>query len=193
MGRPDVAREAIALAVLRAALKSQYHAALTMLGQAIRRCPEDLWRRRDGHANPFWRIAYHTLYYTHLYLMPTNRSFRPWENHQPGIQRLEAPLGTRRPYGKEEVLAYWQACREMVDGAVDAMDLSAPRSGFRWYRMSKLEHQIVNIRHIQYHQAQLADRLRKATGEGVNWSGAGRKGSPRRRGVRIRRRTTRAE
>lgn len=81
-----------AMTMLRAALKSQYHAALAMLRDAIRRCPDDLWTNRGGGVTPFWRIAYHTLYYTHLYLQPSNRVFRPWEGHQRGIQRLDKPL-----------------------------------------------------------------------------------------------------
>ena len=32
--------------------------------------------------------------------------------------------------------------------------------------MSKLEHQLVNLRHIQHHAAQLADRLRSAAMSG---------------------------
>jgi hypothetical protein len=59
----------------------------------------------------------------------------------------------------------------MVDGAVDAMNLTARHSGFGWYPIPKLEHQLVNIRHVQYHEAQLADRLRTATGKGVGWMG----------------------
>jgi hypothetical protein len=104
----------------------------------------DLWTGSGGHTNPFWRVAYHTLFYTHLYLQPTNR------------------------------------CDSAVDDAVNALDLNAPHSGFSWYEIPKLEHQIVNIRHIQYHQAQLADRLRKATGGA---SGCGTS-SPRRAGHR---------
>src|SRR5215467_12750277 len=69
---------------LRSALKSQYHATLAMLRAAIKRCPDDLWLSSQGHANPIWRIAYHTLYYTHLYLQPNNSTFRPWEHHQRG-------------------------------------------------------------------------------------------------------------
>jgi len=37
--------------------------------------------------------------------------------------------------------------------------------------MSKLEHQFVNIRHIQHHGAQLADRLRSAANIGIRWVG----------------------
>ncbi len=65
------------LEALRSALKSQYHASLAMLRTAIRACPEDLWSSSDGHANRYWRIAYHTLYYTHLYLQSVPRR-RTW-------------------------------------------------------------------------------------------------------------------
>ena len=55
---------------------------------------------------------------------------------------------------------------------VDAVDLLSPSSGFYWYKIPKLEHQLVNIRHIQHHGAQLADRLRQAADIGVDWVGA---------------------
>lgn len=165
----------IAVEALRSALKSQYHATLAMLRTAIRRCTEDLWTSSDGHANPFWRIAYHALFYTHLYLQPNNQVFRPWEHHQRGIQHMDRWRKTWQPYTKAEVLAYWRICDAMVDDAVDAVDLTAPLSGFSWYKIPKMEHQLVNIRHIQYHQAQLGDRLRAATGAGIGWADARRK------------------
>ena len=169
------AGKSISLEALRSALKSQYHATLAMLRSAIRQCPDDLWTSSDGHASPFWLIAYHALFYTHLYLQPNNGVFGPWEHHQRGIQHMDRPPRTKwRPYTKAEVLAYWKVCDSMVDGAVDALNLNAPHSGFSWYKILKLEHQIVNIRHIQYHEAQLGDRLRSATGAGVGWADARR-------------------
>jgi hypothetical protein len=60
------------------------------------------------------------------------------------------------------VLEYWEFCDGMVDDAVDALDLDRAECGFSWYRMSKLEHQFVNIRHIQHHGGQLIDRVRSA-------------------------------
>lgn len=30
----------------------------------------------------FWHIAYHGLFYTHLYLHPTAAAFKPWANHR---------------------------------------------------------------------------------------------------------------
>jgi hypothetical protein len=173
------ADEVISTEALRTALKSQHHAALAMLRAAIRNCPDDLWTKRDGHASPFWLIAYHTLFYTHLYLQPNNRVFRPWEHHRRGIQHMGRSPKTQRPYTRDEVLAYLRVCESAVDDAVDAMDLNSPRSGFSWYKLPKLEHQIINIRHIQYHQAQLADRLRAATGAGVDWASARKRSSKR--------------
>jgi hypothetical protein len=76
------------------------------------------------------------------------------------------------------MLAYWSFCDEMVDRAVDALDLQSSESGFSWYKISKLEHQILNIRHIEHHMAQLADRLRATTGIGIKWVGARRATSP---------------
>src|SRR4051794_29953445 len=62
--------------MIRPVLKSQYHASLEMLRDTIHRCPDALWTSGD-YLNPFWRIAYHALYYTHFYLQPTADSFRP--------------------------------------------------------------------------------------------------------------------
>jgi hypothetical protein len=59
----------------------------------------------------------------------------------------------------------------MVDKAIDVLDLQSSESGFDWYKMSKLEHQFVNIRHIQHHVAQLGDRLRSSANIGIKWVG----------------------
>jgi len=72
------------------------------------------------------------------------------------------------------VLEYWSFCDGMIDGIVDAMDVLSPESGFWWYPIPKIEHQIVNIRHIQHHTAQLADRVRTAANVGIDWVGARR-------------------
>jgi len=51
--------------LIKPILKSQYHAAFSMLEQAIERCPEALWTATD-HPNPFWHVAYHALFCTHI-------------------------------------------------------------------------------------------------------------------------------
>ena len=168
--------------VLAAILKSQYHASLAMLRDAIERCPEDLWYSAVP-TNAFWQVAYHALFFAHLYSQPNERAFRPWTRHQGDVQHEDGIPGPPdpnsrlplipRPYSKVDALEYCDWCNGMVDAAVDILDLSSTDCGFSWYSVSKLEHQIVNIRHIQHHTAQLADRLRAATGAGVRWHGKG--------------------
>jgi hypothetical protein len=168
---------------VRAILKSQYRAALAMLREAIEECPEELWYSEEP-ANSFWQVAYHALYFTHLYLQPTPEAFRPWAGHQSAVQHEDGIAGPAdpesrlplvpRPYSRGDVLDYWKFCEDMVEGAVDALDLESPESGFYWYPVPKLEHQLVNLRHLQHHTAQLADRLRAHSGFGVRWVGARR-------------------
>jgi hypothetical protein len=171
----------IAAEVLRPTLKSQYHASLEMLHQAIGLCPQEAWF--DGaHTNSVWQIAYHTLFFAHLYMQTNEDSFQPWEHHQAAVQHPDGIAGPPdpdsplpllpNPYTKEEVLAYWRFCDRMVYEAFEAMDLMSPESGFHWYKLSKLEHQIINIRHIQHGAAQIADRVRSAADAGVDWVGA---------------------
>lgn len=174
---------------MRDILKRQYHAVLAMLRDTIQRCPDELWTS-DGHHNAFWQVAYHTLFYTHLYLGTDEAAFRPWEGHQGDVQHPDGLPGpsdpssslppTPDPYTKDQVLAYWAAVDGMVGPALDAMDLNRPESGFYWYAMPKLEHQLVNLRHLAHHTGQLADRLRAAGGAGTRWvkSGPGDDGPP---------------
>ena len=172
---------------LQAILKSQYHAALAMLRQSIERCPDDLWSS-SSYTNSFWRIAYHALYYTQLYLQPNLESFSPWQHHQTGLQYLDdipgppeiddlanlpdKPPQSGVPYTKVEVLEYWSVCDRMIDQWVDALNLLDQQSGFSWYKLSKLEHQFISIRHTQHHTAQLVDRVRAIADQGVDWVSA---------------------
>ena len=162
---------------LRAMLKSQYRAVLAMLGQTLERCPDGLWAD-DTHPNRFWHVAYHALFFTHLYLQPSEADFLPWEKHRQEYQFLgPLPWPPHRlptigePYSKAEIQEYLRICEEMIDSAVDRLDLRALQCGFWWYKVPKLEHQLVNIRHLQHHTAQLVDRLRAAAGIGVDWVG----------------------
>jgi predicted kinase len=41
------------------------------LKQAIEKCPDALWND-PADKNRFWHVAYHALFYTHLYLQPTD-------------------------------------------------------------------------------------------------------------------------
>jgi hypothetical protein len=153
---------------------SQYGASLAMLGRAIDVCPEPLWLSED-HKNRFWHIAYHALFYTHFYLQPVAADFHAWDKHRPDYQYLGPRPGPSQeavkadtPYTKTELLEYYRLCRAEIDTRVPALDLMAP-SGFDWLPFDKLELQFYNIRHIQHHTGQLADRLRSAANIGLEW------------------------
>jgi hypothetical protein len=163
----------------RTTLKNQYHASLAMLGQAVERCPDDLWTD-PSYPNAFWHVAYHGLFFAHLYLHENVEAFRPWEKHRAEYQFMGTmPMPPHRspnigePYTRAEVLEYLRLCEAFVNEAVDRMDLRALDCGFPWYKVSKQEHQLVNIRHIQHHAAQLMDRLRTKVGVGVEWAAGG--------------------
>jgi len=174
-------------AAVRDALKGQYHAALDMLREAIELCPDELWLDDTPH-NAFWRVAHHTLFFVHLYLLDAPEDFVPPEWHEKDVQNpdgMSRPADpasdlpvSAEPYTRSQVLEYWDLCESMVDERVDAMDIGSPTSGFYWYPISKLEHQIVNIRHTAYHAAQLADRIRAARDVGVTWVGSRRGDRP---------------
>jgi hypothetical protein len=152
---------------VRAACKSQYHAALATLRKTIELCPEDLWLD-PAPRNAYWQGAYHALFFGHLYLMPAESDFTPWEHHRKDIQ----DLGTSRdPYTRDQLLEYADLIDGMVDATLDEVDLDSSDCGFHWYDLPKLEHEILSIRHVQHHAAQLADRLRIHADIGVDWIG----------------------
>ena len=174
----------IAADEIRKIIKSQYHASLAMLREIIERCPEELWMS-TGTPNAFWQIAYHAVFFAHLYLLPNAKAFQPWAEHQSDTQNqhgLPGPPDPKsslplipRPYTRSQVLTYIGIVDGMVDEGVNLLDIHNPDCGFPWYKdINKLEHLFISIRHIQHHGGQLADRLRTGANQGTRWVGARR-------------------
>ena len=157
---------------------SQFNAALSMMEQTVSRCPDDLWDV-PGQANPFWRVAYHALFYVDLYLQPSEEELTLWEEARTGYQFLgptpfpphEQPVADN-PYRKEEMLAYIEYLRSLVNRAVPVLALSEP-SGFHWLPFDKFELQIYNIRHLQQHVGDLSTILLTQANLEINWVGKG--------------------
>lgn len=161
---------------VRTALRGQYWAALSMLREAIHRCPDDLWFS-TSRPDPFCLVACNAAFFTRYFLHPNQDAFRPW----PGVYAAPAPSPDgHRPHtpvnvalhqsdSREEVLAYVDHVIASLDDALAAVDLTATSSGFHWPRMSKLEHQLATLRRLQHHTARLIDRLSDATGECIPW------------------------
>ncbi|HMS55303.1 MAG TPA: DinB family protein [Fimbriimonadaceae bacterium] len=154
---------------VRTELVSQYRAGLAMLRQCIDACPEDVWVS-GKHPRTYWRIAYHAIFYTHLYLADDLESFVAWEKHRDKIPALWGDPDVEPPYSREETLAYLDFVDANVASWVQAIDIERKTSGFDWYKMSKFEHQLVNIRHLGGHMGQLSEIL-MAHGADVDWVG----------------------
>ena len=145
-------------------IRSQYHASLKMLKQAIEKCPPKMWADPDDK-NQFWHLAYHALFYTHLYLSKSASEFKPWKGHREDFEFMgpkpwapDEPLKIGEPYTKEEILEYWEWCWFFISQQVPNLDLET-ESGFDWLPMNKLELQFYNIRHLQQHTGELMERL----------------------------------
>jgi hypothetical protein len=157
-------------------IAGQYQSALRMLGRAIELCPEEVWLSASGSSpNRFWHIAYHTLFYTHLYLAPSLPEFTPWPKGREGDQFLGAtpdrpkePHIVETPYSQADLLDYLAVCQNEVVLQTAAIDLEAP-SGIYWLPFLKLEMQLYNLRHIAHHTGQLAERLRTQANIGLPW------------------------
>ena len=147
---------------LKPALTGQYHAAMDMLRGAIEACPDDIW---VGGVPPrsFWRLAYHTLFFTHLYLEVQYEDFIAWELHRDEVESdAERERDDAEPYTKAEILAYWELVDARIGPQIAKIDLTSAECGIPWYKIPKLDHVILNLRHVQEHAGQLRDRLLQA-------------------------------
>jgi len=153
-------------------IATQYHASLKMLRKAIELCSEDLWLDAK-YRNPFWHIAYHTLFYANLYVQPGEATFQQWARHREGTRALgdlPAEQLAALAYSKPDILEYHALCSAEIAAKVPQTDLEA-QSGFYWLTFNKLELHLYNLRHIQHHTGQLIERLRQVSDIGVPWTG----------------------
>lgn len=120
-------------------------------------------------------LAYHTLYFAHLYLSPSEAAFEPFERAvegRPGFGQTDlgdwSELEPGDVYAKSDVFAYCNHIDKRVSGLVQATPFDVP-SGFHWLPFSRGEAHLYNLRHIQHHAGQLIERLRQTIDEGTGW------------------------
>ncbi len=98
-----------------------------MLENVIRACPTDLWTVRLWNdpelprASEFWYIAYHTLFWSDLYLTGSVEGFTP---PQPfNLDELDpAGLIPPTPYPPEVLLTYLQHTQHKCQGSIELAD-----------------------------------------------------------------------
>jgi hypothetical protein len=155
----------------------QFGAAIDMLENAMRVCPDELWSdpskplvwpERDVVG--FWYVAYHTLFFLDYYLSGSAEGFMPPAPFT--LDELDpAGLLPERPFTKAELQSYLdhgrKKCRAAIEGMTDAESLQ--RCGFAWLDLSQAELLLYNMRHVQHHAAQLNFMLRQAVGSAPRW------------------------
>ena len=147
----------------------QFGAAIDMLDNAMRACPDTVWG--DHSRSPeFWYLAFHTLFYLDLYLSESDVGFSPPAPFT--LDELdERGLMPDRVYTKEELQRYLAHGREKCRSTILALteERANRRSGFEWLDISFAEVLFYNMRHVQHHAAQLNLLLRQKIDSAPRW------------------------
>ena len=148
----------------------QFGAAIDMLDDSIRLCPDPLWTailwkdEDDPAYGQFWFVAYHTLFWIDLYLTGASEGFKP---PAPFI-RGALP---EKPYTKDQILTYLNQCRRNVQATFETLtdEKANQRCTFEWFESSYLELQLYCMRHVQEHASQLNLVLGQHDVPGLDW------------------------
>lgn len=175
---------------VKVALVDQFLAGLAMLRQCAEVCPDDLWTEGE-YPRSFWRIAWHGLFYTELYLGQDEAAFGEasmrWTEATRALFGIGGPADSIKvePYELPEetpapdrgaFIALLDRVAATVPQVVAELDLDRGETGFNWYpNMTKLSHELLNLRHLQGHVGQLSELL-MAAGVEVDWVSRGRQG-----------------
>ena len=141
----------------------QFGAAIDMLADALRTCPDQLWRDRlwDNPAEraeyaQFWYIAFHALFWLDLYLSGSVDGFAPPAPFT--LDELDpAGLLPERSYTRNELQAYLEHGRKKCQATIEALtgEKAHQPCQFAWGEVCFAELLVYSMRHTQEHAAQL--------------------------------------
>jgi hypothetical protein len=161
----------------KTSLWHQFGAAIDMLDNALRACPDELWRARlwSDHEEPvssseFWYIAYHTLFWLDLYLSGAVAVFAPPTPFT--LDELDpAGLLPQRPYTRDELQTYLEHGRQKCQMTLETLtdERARERCKFVWGDVSFAELLLYNMRHVQEHASQLNLILGQKIGSAPGW------------------------
>ncbi len=161
----------------QAMLWRQFGAAIDMFGNALRDCPDELWKKSlwedpsmSAGFSEFWYVSYHTLFWLDLYLSGAVDGFAP-----PTPFTLDElnPAGVLPPrvYTREELLDYLEYCRQKCQETISALtnEGASRLCQFSWGELAFAELLLDNLRHVQEHGAQLRMFLGQQAGKAAIW------------------------
>ncbi len=155
----------------------QFGAAIDMLGNALRDCPDELWEKSlwvdqslPVGFSAFWYLSYHTLFWLDLYLTGAEESFVPPAPFDL-VEMDPAGVLPPRTYSREELLNYLEYCRRKCQETISTLSIEQAfrlcRFGSRELPFAEL--QLYNLRHVQEHGAQLRMFLGQQAGKSAKW------------------------
>lgn len=162
-----------------AMLWRQFGAAIDMLHDCVRDCPDELWEAPLWDDQPdqwvavgfarFWYLVYHTLFWLDLYLTGAEEDFAPPPPFD--LVEMEANETLPRTYTRAELLDYLALCRARCQTTI--LDMSSEQAQricvFPWGQLPFAELQLYNLRHVQEHGAQLRMFLGQQAGQAARW------------------------
>jgi hypothetical protein len=162
-----------------AMLWRQFGAAIDMVGDALRDCPDELWEKSLWEDQPdqwvaagfstFWYLGYHTLFWLDLYLTGAEEGFAPPAPFD--LVEMDSGEALPRTYTREELLGYLEYCRRTCQATIGALshEQAYRLCRFAWGELPFAELQLYSLRHVQEHGAQLRLFLGQQAGKSTEW------------------------
>jgi hypothetical protein len=151
----------------------QFSAAIDMLGDALRDCPDELWETQLWEDRPdqwvakgfskFWYLGYHTLFWLDLYLTGAEEGFVPPAPFD--LVEMESGEVLPRTYTRQELLGYLEYCRCRCQETIAGLSVEQAHRmcRFAWGELPFAELLLYNLRHVQEHAAHLGMFLGQRT------------------------------
>ena len=157
----------------------QFGAAIDMLADALRDCPDELWEKRlwedqsdqwvAAGFSAFWYLGYHALFWLDLYLTGAEEGFAPPAPFD--LVEMGPDETLPRTYTRKELLGYLLICRRRCQETIARLtDEQAQRlCRFSWGELPFAELQLYSLRHVQEHGSQLRMFLGQHSATSSDW------------------------
>ena len=156
---------------LLAELKHQYHSTLAMYQSLLEGCPKEVWNKECAGV-PFWREAYHALFWVHNFLGPQEKTF----SFQPFGVDIDPRLFTppNNTCERAEALQYTAQTMAYVDEVFDALTIEE-LNGTDHYDETDFrtvyQRLMYGLRHGQHHIGKLTAYLNLEGVQLEHWKG----------------------
>jgi hypothetical protein len=156
---------------LLAELKHQHHSTLAMLQSVLEGCSEETWNKEFAGV-PFWREAYHALFWMHNFLGLKDKRF----HRQPFGVDIEpwVAIPASNTCARGEALQYAAQTRAYVDEVFDALTLDALSEADNYDETDfrTVYHRLMyGLRHVQHHVGKLTAYLNLEGVQLDHWTG----------------------